>query len=31
MPGKGGPGGNEDVPNSAGEDGTKADIVEFPQ
>ena len=31
MPGKGGPGGNEAVTGSAGEDGTKGDTLSFPQ
>ena len=31
MPGKGGPGGNEAVTGSAGEDGTKGDTLGFPQ
>jgi hypothetical protein len=31
MPGKGGPGGNQAVPGSAGDDGVDYDILSFPK
>jgi hypothetical protein len=31
MPGKGGPGGNQSVPESAGEDGIRDDTLAFPE